>query len=97
MGNFRGIFSLSKGWSLFSGVSVCLLLEWRLSLHDFVCDRVLFSLNKDFFRYCEQTSIWGKNHILEIPVFLKIFKSGVVGAIDTFVAEHVANMLSCLK
>ena len=31
---------------------------------------------------------------LEIPVFLRIFWSGVVGAIDTFVAEHVANMLS---
>ena len=26
---------------------------------------------------------------LEIPVFLRIFWSGVVGAIDTFVAEHV--------
>ena len=30
----------------------------------------------------------------EIPVFLGFFWSGVVGAIDTFVAEHVANMLS---
>ena len=27
MGNFRGIFSLSKGWSLFLDISVCLLLE----------------------------------------------------------------------
>ena len=31
---------------------------------------------------------------LDIPVFLRIVWSGVVGAIDTFVAEHVANMLS---
>ena len=44
-----------------------------------------------------------KNHfgvkivILEIPVFLRILWSGVVGAIDTFVAEHVANTLSWLK
>ena len=38
-----------------------------------------------------------KNHFLEIPVFLRIFWSGVVSAIDTFVAEHVANMLSWLK
>ena len=65
-----------------------------------MCDRVLFSLNKDFFRYCEQTSFWGKKSFffffffLDIPVFLRIFRSGVVGAIDTFVAEHVANMLS---
>ena len=26
---------------------------------------------------------------LEIPVFLRIFRSGVVGAIGTFIAEHV--------
>ena len=45
MGNFRGIFSLSKCWSLFLAISVCLLLEWRLSCMT-VCDRVLFSLNK---------------------------------------------------
>ena len=34
---------------------------------------------------------------LEIPVFLRIFCSGVVrvvGVIDTFVAEHVANIMS---
>ena len=63
-----------------------------------VCDRVLFSLNKEFFRYCEKPSFWGKNRFffLEIPVLLRIlfFWSGIVGAIDTFVAEHVANMLS---
>ena len=35
-----------------------------------------------------------KNRFLEIPVFLRIVWSGVVGAIDTFVAEHVVNMLS---
>ena len=35
--------------------------------------------------------------ILEIPAFLRILWSGIVGAIDTFVAEHVANMLSWLK
>ena len=46
MGNFRGIFSLSKGLPLFLAISVCLSLEG--SLHDFVCDRVLFSLNKEF-------------------------------------------------
>ena len=72
-----------------------------------VCDRVLFTLNKEFFRYCEKPSFWGKNHFFFffwggggggggelVPVFLRIFWSGVVGAIDTFVAEHVANMLS---
>ena len=76
-------------------------------MHDFVCDRVLFTLNKELFRYCEKPSFLGKNRlfffffffffclfVLEIPVFLRIFGSGVVGAIDTFVAEHVANMLS---
>ena len=31
-----------------------------------------------------------KKSFLEIPVFLRIYWSGVVGAIDTFVAEHVA-------
>ena len=69
--------------------------------------RVVFSLNKEFFRYFEKTSFWGKNRFfvclfwgffcfcfLEIPIFLRIFWSGVVGATDTFVAEHVANMLS---
>ena len=74
-----------------------------LSIHDFVCDRVLFLLNKEFFRYCEKTSFWGKIvffffvFFLEIPVFLRIFWSGIVGAIDTFVPEHVANTLSWLK
>ena len=94
MGNFRGIFSLSKGSPLFLAISVCLLLEGRLSLHDFVCDRVLFSLNKEFFRYCEKTSFWGKNRYFGIPVYRRILWSGVIGANDTFVAEHVANMLS---
>ena len=67
-------------------------------MHDFVCDKVLFSLNKEF---CEKPSFWGKNRFFlfcfffsEIPVFLRIFWSGVVGASDNFVAEHVANMLS---
>ena len=32
-----------------------------------------------------------KNRFLEIPVFLRILWSGVVGAIHTFVTEHVAN------
>ena len=36
----------------------------RLSLHDFVCDRELFSLSKEFFRYCEKTSFWGKKSFL---------------------------------
>ena len=95
MGNFRGIFSLSKGSPLFLAISVCLLPEGRLILHDFVCDRVLFSLNKEFFRYCEKKLHFGvKIVISEIPVFLRILWSGVLGAFDTVVAEHVANMLS---
>ena len=61
MGIFRGIFSLSKGWFLFLAISVCLLLEGMLRLHDSVCDRVLFSLIKEFFRYYEKTSFWGKS------------------------------------
>ena len=94
MGNFRGIFSLSKGWPLFPAISVCLLLEGRLSLHDFVCGRVLFSFNKEFFWYYEKTSFWSKNCYFGNSVFLRILWSGIVGAIDTFVAAHVANMLS---
>ena len=94
MGNFRGIFSHSEGWPLFLAISVCLLLEGRLSLHGFVCDRVLFSLNKEFFRYCEKLHFGVKIVILEIPGFLRILWSGIVGAIDTSVAEHAANMLS---
>ena len=98
MGNFRGIFILSKGWPLFLALSVCLLLEGRLSLHDFVCDRVLFSLNKEFFQYYEKTSFWGKKSFFgNSRFFLRIIWSGVVGAIDTYVAEHVANKLSSLK
>ena len=69
-----------------------------------MCDRVLFSLNKEYSGILKK-----KNFILlhfgvkivffflfffEILVFLRIFWSGVVGVIDTFVAEHVANMLS---
>ena len=71
---------------------MCLLLEGRLSLHDFVCHRVLFSLNKEFFF----SGIVKRNHfgvkivILEIPVFLRILWSGVVGAIDTFVANTLS-------
>ena len=69
-----------------------------------VCDKVLFSLNKEFFRYFEEkkqqlhfgVKIFFFFFFLEIPVFLRIFWSGVVGAIDIFVAEHVANMLSLL-
>ena len=60
LGNVLGIFSLRKGWPLFLAILVCLLLKGRLSLHDFVCDRVLFSLNKEFFQYYETTSFWGK-------------------------------------
>ena len=76
-------------------MSVCLLLEGRLSLHDFVCDRVLFSLNKEFSGIIKKKLHFGvKIVILEIPVFLRILWSCIVGATDTFVAEHVANMLS---
>ena len=42
MENFRGTFSLSKGWPLFLAISVCLLLERRLSLHDFVVTEYCF-------------------------------------------------------
>ena len=83
---------------------MCLLLERRLSLHDFVCDGVLFSLKTEFFRYCEKNLHFGEKLVFfffvvfffffEILVFLRIFWSGVVGNIDHFVAEHVANMLS---
>ena len=92
-----------KGLASFSG-HICVPFTRRkvffLSLHDFVRDRVLFSLNKDFFRYCEKTSFGEKKifffffffFFLEIPVFLRIFWSGVVRAFDIFVAEHVANI-----
>ena len=60
-----------------------------LSLHDFECDRILFSLNKEIYRYCEKIIFGVKIVGFEIPIFLRIFWSGVVGAIDTFVAEHV--------
>ena len=61
----------------------------------FLCDRVLFSLNKEFFRYVKKLHIpkklhfWVKIVILEIPIFRRILWSGIVGAIDTFVAKHV--------
>ena len=97
MGNFRGIFSLSKDWPLFLAISVCLLLEGKLSLHDFMCDRVLFSLDKNFPVLWKNFILGKKIVISEIPVFLRILWSGIVGAIDTFIAEHVANMLSWLK
>ena len=66
------------------------------------CDRVLFSLNKEFFLYCDKSLFWGKNRFFFFffffyEILLRIFWSGVVGAIDTFVAEHVSNMLSRLK
>ena len=63
-----------------------------------MCDSVLFSSNKEFFRYFEKKKKKKKNKLhfgvkivflFEILVFLRIFWSGVVGAIDTFVAEHV--------
>ena len=93
VGNFRGIFNLTKGWPLFLAICACLLFLGRLSLHDFVCDRVLFSLNKEFFRYLKKLHFGVKNHFFEIPIFLRLIWSGVVGVIGTFVAEHVANML----
>ena len=76
---------------------MCLLLEVRLSLHDFVCDRVLFSLNKEFSGIVKKLHSGVKNRLFffwKFPFFLRIFWSDVVGAIDTFVAEHVANMFS---
>ena len=50
-------------------MSVCILLKGRLSLHDFMYDRVLFSLNKEFFLYCEKTSFWDKNRYFGISCF----------------------------
>ena len=119
MGELSRHFSLAKGWPLSLAISGCLLLVGRLSLHDFVCDRVLFSLNKEFIRYCEKKKQlhFGVRNLFfffffffscffffcffflgggggEFPVFLRIFWSGVVGAIDTFVPEYVANMMS---
>ena len=78
MGNFLGIFSLSKGLPLFLAISVCLLLEGRLSLHDFFCDRVLFSLNKQIFQYCEKQKKKKKKKKKKIdfwkfPFFLESF------------------------
>ena len=68
-----------------------------------LCVTECSTLNKGFFRYCEKPSFWGKNRFFFFFCFLfffgnsclfRTFWSGVVGAIDTFVAEHVANMLS---
>ena len=98
MGNFRGIFSLSNGWPLFLAISVCHLLEWRLSLHDtFVWQSIVFIKQRHFSVLWEKLHFGVKKSFLEISFFLGIFWSGVVGATDTFVAEHVANMLSWLK
>ena len=35
----------------------------------FVFDRLLFSLNKEFIRYCEKNSIWGKNRFFFVFFF----------------------------
>ena len=98
--NFRGIFSLLRGWPLFLAISVCLSLDFFFFFFFFWMGegvggggggrkRVLFSLNKEISGIVQKTSFWDK-----ISVFLMIFWSGVVGAIDTFVAEHVMNILS---
>ena len=49
------------------------------------------------FRYSEKPSFGVKSRISEIPIFLRIFKADSVRAIDTLVAEHIANMLSLVK
>ena len=53
-----------------------------------------FHLTKNFSGIVKKLHFGVKNRFLEIPVFLGTFWSGVVGAINIFVAEHVANMLS---
>ena len=53
-----------------------------------------FHSTKKFFGIVKKLHFGVKIIILEIPVSLRILWSGIVGAIDTFVAEHVANMLS---
>ena len=76
---------LSKGKGpLFLAISVSFLLEGRLSLHDFVYDRVLFLLNKEVFRYCEKFH-FGEKSFSGNSRFSFTLLVRVVGAIDTFV------------
>ena len=53
-----------------------------------------FHSTKNFSGIVKKFHLGVKIVILEIPVFLRILWSGIVGAIHTFAAEHVANMLS---
>ena len=53
-----------------------------------------FHETKNFSGIMKKLHFGIKNRFLEIPVVLGTFWSSVVGAIDIFVAEHVANMLS---
>ena len=63
-----------------------------MSLHDFVCDRVLFTLNQEFFRFCEKPSFLGKNCFFGNSLLESFGLELLVPY--TFVAEHVANMLN---
>ena len=99
VGNFWGILA-SQGLASFSG-QICVYFTRMNVEFAWLCvwQSIVF-IKKKFFRYCEKKLHFGVKIVLfflEIPVFLRIFWSGVVGAIDTFVAEHVANMLSWLK
>ena len=71
-------------------------------MHDFVGTEYCFHLTKKNSGIVEKVHFGVKNRFffffffffLKIPVCLSIFWSSIVGAINTFVAEHVANMLS---
>ena len=55
---------------------------------------IVFIKQRNFSGIVKKLHFGVKIICLEIPVFLRIFWSRVVGATGTFVAEHVANMLS---
>ena len=68
-----------------------------------VCDRALFSLNKEFFRYFEKKKksffffcffFFCFVFFWKFPFFLESFGLALLVPFDTFVAEHVANLLS---
>ena len=50
MGSFNGNFHLSKGYKLFQILSFCLLFQIKTPVQDFVCHKLLLSINKENFR-----------------------------------------------
>ena len=58
----------------------------KISVHCFVCHKLLFSINKENFRIFDK-----------IPIFLRIFCSDLVGFIDILIATDIANTLSLSK